>query len=50
VRERLAYIGGNLQLASRPGRGTDVTLTVPLQSAGAQAAAPMTARDPSLDP
>jgi len=31
VRERLAYIGGSVQLASRPGRGTDVTLTVPLQ-------------------
>jgi two-component system CheB/CheR fusion protein len=31
VRERLAYIGGSLQIASRPGHGTEVTLTVPLQ-------------------
>ena len=31
VRERLAYIGGSLRIASRPGHGTEVTLTVPLQ-------------------
>jgi len=35
VRERLAYIGGSVQLASRPGRGTDVTLDGPAAGAGA---------------
>jgi signal transduction histidine kinase len=41
VRERLAYIGGSMRIASRPGRGTEVTLTVPLheqQQAAGEAA------------
>jgi two-component system, chemotaxis family, CheB/CheR fusion protein len=32
VRERLAYVGGSMRIASKPGRGTEVTLTVPLQA------------------
>ena len=49
VRERLAYIGGSLQIASRPGRGTEITLTVPLQSAGSQGS-PVSARNLSSEP
>jgi signal transduction histidine kinase len=31
IRERIEYLGGQLRVASRPGRGTRVTLAVPLQ-------------------
>jgi len=32
IRERLSSLGGHLQISSRPGRGTEVTITVPLES------------------
>jgi two-component system CheB/CheR fusion protein len=32
VRERLAFVGGSVRIASKPGHGTEVTLTVPLQA------------------
>lgn len=31
IRERLKYLGGHLEVESEPGRGTQVTLTVPLK-------------------
>jgi PAS domain S-box-containing protein len=31
IRERLKYLGGHLEVDSEPGRGTQVTLTVPLK-------------------
>jgi len=31
IRERLVYLGGNLNIKSTPGQGTRVTLTVPLE-------------------
>ncbi len=31
IRERLKYLGGHLEMDSEPGRGTQVTLTVPLK-------------------
>jgi two-component system CheB/CheR fusion protein len=33
VRERIGFIGGKAEIRSAPGRGTEVTLTVPLQAA-----------------
>ena len=32
IRERLSSLGGHLTISSRPGRGTEVTITVPLES------------------
>jgi PAS domain S-box-containing protein len=32
IRERLSSLGGHLQISSRPGQGTEVTITVPLES------------------
>jgi signal transduction histidine kinase len=31
IRERLAHLGGKLQIDSMPGRGTAVTISLPLQ-------------------
>ena len=31
IRERLGHYGGSLQVESKPGRGTQVTLTAPLK-------------------
>ncbi len=42
LRERLSYIGGDLQIISMPDHGTEATLTVPL--AGAPAAGPQQAQ------
>ena len=40
VRERLQYIGGTMEIASRRGRGTLVTLTVPITAEPRTGAAP----------
>jgi signal transduction histidine kinase len=55
VRERLAYVGGRMQIASTPGRGTEVALTVPLRAepepeAEAQLASPPSPRRRARDP
>ncbi len=34
IRERLDYIGGSVDISSRPGRGTRVTLTAPVDAKG----------------
>ena len=34
IRERLGFMGGRVELASKPGKGTSVTLFVPLKSNG----------------
>lgn len=34
IRERLGFMGGRVELASKPGKGTSVTLFVPLRSNG----------------
>jgi PAS domain S-box-containing protein len=57
IRERLGSIGGQMDIESSPGKGTRVTLTVPLQSAESApcaAARPSQAQEPvsaaSVDP
>ncbi|MCX7005497.1 MAG: PAS domain S-box protein [bacterium] len=39
TRERIGYLGGSVQVASTPGAGTRVTLTVPVREEHAQSAA-----------
>jgi signal transduction histidine kinase len=40
IRERLEQLGGHLEIESKPGRGTTVTLTAPLKDEKDQSSAP----------